>query len=42
MTTPYKPEVVEADAQRAVSARFDVYQQLASLTYSSEGDSDAN
>ena len=39
---PERAKKLMADAQRAVSARFDVYQQLASLTYSSEGDSDAN
>ncbi len=32
----------EVDAQRAVTARFDVYQQLASLSFGSEGDSEAN
>jgi pyruvate-ferredoxin/flavodoxin oxidoreductase len=39
---PVRAKKLMADAQRAVTARFDVYQQLASLSYSSEGDSDAN
>jgi len=39
---PVRAKQLMADAQRAVTARFDVYQQLASLSYSSEGDSDAN
>jgi len=39
---PVRAKQLMADAQRAVTARFNVYQQLASLSYSSEGDSDAN
>ena len=39
---PERAKKLMVDAQRAVTARFDVYQQLASLTYGSEGDSDAN
>jgi len=39
---PVRAKKLMADAQRAVTARFDVYQQLAALSYSSEGDSDAN
>jgi pyruvate-ferredoxin/flavodoxin oxidoreductase len=39
---PERAKKLLVEAQRAVSARFDVYQQLASLSFSSENDSDAN
>jgi len=41
-TNPERAKKLMVDAQRAVTARFDVYQQLASLSFSSEGDSEAN
>jgi pyruvate-ferredoxin/flavodoxin oxidoreductase len=39
---PERAKKLMAEAQRAVTARFDVYKQLASLSFSSENDSDAN
>jgi pyruvate-ferredoxin/flavodoxin oxidoreductase len=39
---PERAKKLMGDAQRAVTARFNVYQQLASLTFSSDGDTDAN
>jgi pyruvate-ferredoxin/flavodoxin oxidoreductase len=41
-TNPERAKKLMVDAQRAVTARFDVYQQLASLSFGSEGDSEAN
>ncbi len=41
-TDPERAKKLMVDAQRAVTARFDVYKQLASLSYGSEGGSDAN
>jgi pyruvate-ferredoxin/flavodoxin oxidoreductase len=41
-TDPERAKKLLADAQRAITARFDVYQQLASLSLGSGGDSDAN
>ncbi|MEX1310853.1 MAG: pyruvate:ferredoxin (flavodoxin) oxidoreductase [Candidatus Sulfomarinibacteraceae bacterium] len=41
-SNPERAKKLMADAQRAVTARFDVYKQLASLTYGSEDGSDAN
>ncbi len=39
---PERAKKLMANAQRAVTARFDVYQQLASLSFGTEGDSEAN
>ncbi|MCU0304736.1 MAG: pyruvate:ferredoxin (flavodoxin) oxidoreductase [Thermoanaerobaculales bacterium] len=39
---PERAKKLMGDAQRAVTARFNVYQQLAALTFSSDGDTDAN
>jgi pyruvate-ferredoxin/flavodoxin oxidoreductase len=41
-TDPERAKELLANAQRAVTARFDVYQQLASLSFDSDSDSDAN
>ena len=39
---PERAKKLMAEAQRSVTARFDVYKQLASLSFSSENDSEAN
>ena len=41
-TDPERAKKLMVDAQRSVTARFDVYKQLASLSYGSEDGSDAN
>jgi pyruvate-ferredoxin/flavodoxin oxidoreductase len=41
-TDPERAKELLANAQRAVTARFDVYQQLASLSFDSDSDADAN
>lgn len=41
-TNPERARQLMAEAQRAVTARFDVYRQLASLSFGAENDSGAN
>ena len=41
-TDPERAKKLMIEAQRAVTARFDIYQQLASLSFGSEGDSETN
>ena len=41
-TDPERAKKLMIEAQRSVTARFDVYKQLASLSYGSEDGSDAN
>jgi len=41
-TDPERAKKLMVEAQRSVTARFDVYKQLASLSYGSEDGSDAN
>jgi pyruvate-ferredoxin/flavodoxin oxidoreductase len=41
-TNPERAKKLMIDAQRAVTARFDVYKQLASLSYGSDGGSETN
>ncbi len=41
-TDPERAKKLMVEAQRSVTARFDVYKQLASLSYASEGSSETN